>query len=200
MRKKRRKKIKNPENRKKIIYIQCEGKNHTEKIYLSGFSMPDKPYRLIFTTGNSTDPVGMIKDMFPSLEQGGFNPKYDQAFCLIDVDFPDRIRKEQLSKAYSLAKKNGITILLSNPTFEIWPILHFEYTSKPFSSNREVVNRLKQHIEDYDKSTNLFPLLSSSEKEAIENAQRLRSEHVDYELDNPSTEMDKLIEILLNES
>lgn len=60
-------------------------------------------------------------------------PKYAAVFAVVDVDQWDDVRRGSgntslLAKALSKAKDHGIHVLVSNPQFETWLVLHTECT------------------------------------------------------------------------
>lgn len=189
---------------RKIILIGSEGKNQTEKIYFSHFNQIQKNYRINFSKGIHTDPVGVVRDLIKTIQSTYFDfDEGDIAFCLVDVDFGlDRCK--QLNTAIELAKKNNIDIYFSNPCFEIWFLLHFRYSTKPYSSNEELVNDLKQYIHGYRKSSDIFENLYSKTTIAIRYAKKLENYHYSCNNDKykriPSTEVYKPIEKLLNDT
>lgn len=189
---------------KKNIVIGLEGKNVTEKQYLNHFNSISKNYHIIFSKGNSSDPIGIVEDTIKSLINISLDFKYgDRVFCLIDTDYGSS-REKVLESAIALAQKNKIDVLLTNPTFEIWFLLHFKYSSKQYSNNGDVIIELRKYIPDYEKNYDIFSKLSSSTNKAVENSIKLE----DYHNRNasmkimercPSSKVYELVEILLND-
>lgn len=115
--------------------------------------------------------------------------------CFIDVDFKNG-REKELRAAIKLAKQNNVSLYLSNPCFEIWYLLHFRYSTKPYCSNDEAIKELNNYISDYSKSKDVFELI-------VGNSKKLE----DYHLSNgtidrikkiPYTDVYKIVEMLLN--
>lgn len=48
---------------KKIILMGTEGSNQTERKYFSSFNQLQNEYRILFSKGNNTDPVGVVNDL-----------------------------------------------------------------------------------------------------------------------------------------
>lgn len=95
-----------------------------------------------------------------------------------------------------MAKQNNVSLYLSNPCFEIWYLLHFRYSTKPYCSNDEAIKELNNYISDYSKSKDVFELI-------VGNSKKLE----DYHLSNgtidrikkiPYTDVYKIVEMLLN--
>lgn len=189
--------------RKRIVLISAEGKNKTEYLYFKRFS--NDTYVIKSASGNSTDPVNMVKNLINDCKAKELNSKDgDLAFCLVDADIDEK-KNDQLAKAVALAQKNQIQLIVSAPCFEIWYLCHFCYSTKHYKSNEDVINDLKQHLPHYQKSTDsMFEELQHLNKTAIINAKKLEKHNLN--LGNklhtvefsPSTEVYKIIEKLTN--
>src|SRR4030042_4577478 len=66
---------------------------------------------------------------------------YEVVYCVIDVEAP---KAESLSRAVNKAEGNRLEVILSNPCFEYWYILHFRKTSAPFSTSQEAKSALRR--------------------------------------------------------
>lgn len=92
----------------------------------------------------------------------------------------------------------------SIPCFEIWVLLHFENTTKPFQAAKDICGHLKKkrHIKGYDKeqTRDLYPYLKDKTDTAIKNAKHVLKEAINAETDNPSTHIHILVEDLLEQS
>ena len=129
------------------------------------------------------------KERVRKARRGG-PPVYDQVWCVFDRD-----QHANIHQAVNMAKDNGIRIALSTPCFEVWLILHFEYTTRLFHDCTEVIRRLNGHLGTlYDKRAmpmdELFPVLDT----AMIHAGRLRANNEATATDNPLTDVDKLID------
>ncbi len=191
--------------RKKIIIVGTEGDNQTEIQYLRSLEKRQKQYHFIFAPGRDTDPIGILRNTIRKADDEEISPRTgDLAVSIFDLDL-DRTKIPQLSDAKRLAEKKGISIITSNPCFEIWYLEHFGYTSRSFNSSAELLQVLKKYIPDYQKSycdiTVLYPLTD----EAISNCKRLDEHHKKngtetvFEFSNPRTDMYILIEQILQE-
>ena len=138
-------------------------------------------------------------------ERRGFNVKSgDFAYCIIDGDF-DINKNIQIKEADLLSNKNNFKVILSNPCFEIWYLCHFIYSTKLFTSNEAVINKLREYVPDYRKNaSNMRTKLIDRENLAINNAKRLeeynlkigrRKHTIEF---SPCSEMYTIIEDLAN--
>lgn len=93
----------------------------------------------------------------------------------------------------------NILIIINNPCLEYWFLLHFEKTSKYFSTCEEAGKQLKKHLPDYEKtqrfytkeSNDIYLKLKPHLDKAITNANSLD----EFDINNPKkgiTEMQKL--------
>lgn len=191
---------------KKIILMGTEGSNQTERKYFSSFNQLQNEYRILFSKGNNTDPVGVVNDLLKGAKKEELDLKHSDALaCFIDVDFKSG-REKELKEAIKLAKKKNVDLYLSNPCFEIWYLLHFRYSTKSYCSNDEVIKELSAYIQDYSKSKDVFELIIGKLETAFKNAKKLE----DYHFENgtldaikkiPSTEVYKIVDkIIQNKS
>lgn len=197
-----RKRNRNNRERKSIVVIGCEGKNKTEKIYLRNYS--SRKCILKFSTGNATDPVGMAEDLIRFIKNEDINKKYgDKIYLLIDMDV-NQHKQQQVMQAKKMCDEYGIEIIISNPTFELWYILHFEYTTKTYQSSQEVKKDVKTKIRDYTEGMNVFPIIKKQTMLAIENSKSLEKyqeengQYIFNENCKPYTGIYKVVEELIN--
>ena len=140
---------------------------------------------------------------------------YDKVYWIIDFDVINKETREakkgkktalqelkeyydKISKRYS----NIVIVIINNPCFEYWLLLHFEATSKFHPSYTDLVKQLKKHLPDYEKSQvyytkqnkdmylRLFPLLPV----AITNAKELKG----FDFDNPNKAISEMYLLLEN--
>jgi len=71
----------------------------------------------------------------------------DRVWVVIDVD-----QHQGMNDACQRAQSSDIEILISNPCFEYWILLHFEDTAPGVHDCNELIKKhLKRHLKDYDK-------------------------------------------------
>lgn len=176
-------------------------KNKTETIYFKNFVSRDCIIK--FSTGNSTDPVNMAKELVQFMNREDIKQEYgDKIYLLLDTDV-NQNKQKQIDEAFKICNANGIEVILSNPTFEIWYKLHFEYTTKYFRSSKQVKDEIKLKIKDYSESMNIYPFIKSNVQIAIVNAKKLEEYHrangrnTNSEECNPNTYVYKIVEELL---
>lgn len=92
---------------------------------------------------------GLAKKIAEVLADGG------TAICVFDADVSswNDVEKAKLDKLRSkYAKSKRVLLCDSLPSVEYWFLLHYENTNRHFGTSRAVVQDLRQHIPDYDKS------------------------------------------------
>lgn len=185
-----------------VLLLIAEGKNVTEKQYLSQYISTSAFYSIKFgNAGNTTDPVGLFKIAKKEWSRLGLNSKKgDKAVVILDLDCDD----QKAEKLAALINDNkNISFVITNPCFELWFLFHFRYTTKQYPSNEELILELKNHIEDYKKTTDVNACLSCRLNEAINNANKLEKYHVDANHSwpsnesNPRTDVHRLMDMIL---
>ena len=128
--------------------------------------------------------------------------KGDLAFCVFDLD-ADSTKESCFKCAKTMAETAKITIISSNPCFEIWYLEHFGYSNRPYSNSRKVIEELQKHVPQYMKSRCDFERYYPLTHNAVINCQKLDKHHLNYgylatvEFSNPRTDVYKIVQILL---
>ena len=179
----------NIQNRKErpVLLLIAEGKNVTERQYLSQYISTSAFYSIKFgNAGNTTDPVGLYRTAKKEWSKLGLSSKKgDKAVVILDLDC-DNQKAEKL--ATLIKDDKNISFVITNPCFELWFLSHFRYTTKQYQSNEELILELKNHIADYKKTTNVNACLSCRLNDALNNAAKLEKYHVDANHSWPSNE------------
>lgn len=189
----------NERSTKRFILIGTEGKNKTEIGYFNQFNRIQKNFRVRFSSGNSTDSMGIVADIKRTRAKLKFHAG-DLAFAVFDADLWGT-RGKQIQQAINYAEKQEIKVILSNPCFEVWFVLHFEDGRAPYDSSDKVIDKLKQYVPDYEKSRDMFEVLHGNMEKAISRAEQLRRYHEDNDTvklseQNPMTDVDRLVKLL----
>lgn len=130
--------------------ITVIGEGLTERWYfehlrtLKGYHYDCKPR---FFTHQSYEEMRKLIDWV--LQSGGI------AVCVCDTDITrtneERKKAFQTMKAKYAGNKN-VLICDSMPSIEFWFLIHYVNTSKYFQDSDAVIQMLRRHISDYDKS------------------------------------------------
>lgn len=188
--------------RRSFVVIGCEGKNKTETIYLKNYS--SRECIIKFSTGNSTDPVGMAKDLVTYISNEDIKSEYgDKMYLILDTDV-NQNKQIQIDEAKRICEENGIELITSTPCVEIWYLLHYGYKTKMYQSSEQAKIEMKKFISDYSESKDVFPIIYDKTGDAIKNSKMLEKyqvengQAVDNENCNSYTGVYKVVEELIS--
>lgn len=196
-------KKRNKQNRKEkpMIIITAEGRNETEAKYFGGFRTPDCPYIIKFhKSGHLTDPTKLAESIRKRWDAEEADVRTgDVAFVIVDLDNKESKAKE----IQHLEEKNRVEkFIVSNPSFEVWYLLHYGFSTKSYINADAVIRELKKHYPEYEKTSDMHSRLKGKTGEAIANAEKLESyykkeEHLHPdEKCNPYTDVHKIVKML----
>ncbi|MCR5100132.1 MAG: RloB family protein [Butyrivibrio sp.] len=187
---------------KPVYLVIAEGRNKTETLYLSNFQKQGNNYSLRFAkAGSKTDAESLYKTMCAKWKELELSSeKGDLGFIILDIDND----QQKADMVRNLIRKNdnmSIKFIISNPTFEIWFLIHFKYTTKHFSDGNAVINELKKYIPDYDKNRDCFLFCMDKIQDAVSNSAKINEYFVNSEWPsvecNPRTDMGELMSLLI---
>ena len=197
-------KTRNRQSRKEkpMLIITAEGRNETESRYFSCFNTADCPYIIrIHKAGHVTDPTKLAASIRKKWKEEGAHKQIgDRALVIVDLDNNESKAKE----IRRLKNKNDIEeYIVSNPSFEVWYLLHYEYSTRSYKDADAVIRELKKHYPGYEKTSDMYSLLKNKMGDAIANAEKLEAYHNVEEhqhpdaSNNPYTDVHKLVKVLL---
>lgn len=183
---------------RKVYVIVCEGEK-TERIYFNRYKSRYSNLKIETPNSKCTDPKNLAKFARKQIEKKGLNFRNgDNIWCVFDCD---ENTNEDISQACKIAK-NDVKICLSNPNFEFWFLLHYEFIVTRLERS-EVIEKLKKHIPNYSKNTDIFDNLLNERSVAINNAKKLNKLHGKNNIElisvesNPSTQVYRIVEEIL---
>ncbi|MBI9077863.1 MAG: RloB domain-containing protein [Desulfatibacillum sp.] len=147
------------------VLIVCEGEK-TEPNYLKGLVNNFK-----LSTANVVvldNQYGSSPDMVVRCALGHLkaDPNFNKVYCVFDKDRHDTYQAACTRiKDTKLTRNRTIHAITSVPCFELWLLLHFEYTTRNYynvhgSVCDQLISDLKAHIQNYEKgNTNIFETL-----------------------------------------
>ena len=193
----------NNKRRQKAVYlIIAEGKNKTETYYLLNFQDQDKAYTMRFAkAGNNTDAESLYKTLVAKWEELGLSEQDgDKGYIVVDID-NDEKKAQKVAKLIRDNSISSIRFIVSNPTFEIWFLMHFKYTTKHFKNGDAVIDDLQKYIPNYDKNVDCYPYCIDKTLVAIRNCEKLDAYHGEEQWPsvdcNPRTDVVDLIKELI---
>jgi len=158
------------------FFVFCEGE--TEEAYISYLR---SKYRLPIVIDAKIAGHHITEKYISSYKTGkDVHPK-DRNYLLYDLDVPEILPRLQTIK--------GAVLLLSNPCFEFWYLLHFQ-DHKSYLSTEECERKLLSHHKNYKKGlfdNKLKDKLDEKQDKAVHRASKL-TQH-----ENPSSQIFQLI-------
>lgn len=202
----------NTRKKEKKAYFLIVVEGETEKNYFTSLKLELEINRSIsihLFSADGGDPLGIINEAYRLFQQNirqsknGKTPKFDQVFCVFDDDN----KPEKYKQALNCAEEYNFTAITSIPCFEFWFLLHYCYTTSPFSSYKELCPKLEAEMrkagilkpgKNYDKSDkSLYEKLQPNQETAINNAIKLENKHPNEDgCTNPSTKVHHLVQEL----
>lgn len=175
---------------------------------------------MVIAKHEHVNPKGVLKDLLNHKKDDKTYKDFEHRWIVIDRDIA-RVNggghpKDDFLTALSEAKSKRVEVAYSNDCFEIWYLLHFVYRDTAISRDdviKEVIKKLKdknfetfsklnkENIKTKEMTELIFNELLELQKTAIKNAKKLLENYADLhnpELDNPSTKVFELVEILNN--
>lgn len=182
---------------KRLYFIAIAGEGQTEYQYIQ--SVKDNAISL-----GIKDSI-IIEPLEPKEEDGKSHPKYilgllkerkqnedfdfdpDEMWMIIDRD-KQNVKIEQLEEIISVCEAEGFNLALSNPTFELWLLLHLTsldnydkeelLRNKKINGKRLLERELTRLLEKSYKKPNIqFGQLKGGIKKAIERAKELPNDN-----------------------
>lgn len=197
----------NTRNERETVIIACED-SVSAPLYFNAIFGDLKENHAIASSslviakhGGSTHPSAILNDL---LKHKGYQD-FDHKWIVIDRD-EERTNGgghplEDFNNAIIKANNKNIKVAYSNPCFEIWYLLHFEYRNTPI--DRDELNSILERNSQYAKNKLFSQVLDQKlQNIAIENSKRLIQSWIYSQgitipaTDNPSTTVHNLVELL----
>ncbi|WP_103562460.1 RloB family protein [Actinomadura rubteroloni] len=162
---------------KRKIYIYHEGEQ-SEKGYFRGLcSSVRSPNIKILVSPARGNPLSMVEYAIDSTYRvsGGDIQEQDEIWCVFDIEAP--IPQPKIAEAVDLAMRKGVRLVISNPCFEIWLLLHFSEHNAYLTTN-SAYRKLRLHLPNYDKHVD-YVTFSSNYVIAKDRAKILDRRHQD---------------------
>ncbi len=187
-------------NKKKPLIVICSegGKKSSEYYYFRNFAC--RGLRIQFSTGNNTDPLGMLEDLLKYIKNEDIKSETNcHVYLVIDTDL-NKIRIDLIKLIEEKCKENNIEIITSSPTFEIWFLMHFRSNKLIFQSSKEVKKELKNILGNYKEGMDIYKKIVNKTDDACKIAKTLAKNNSDKLKDiiinNPHTNIYKIIEVI----
>ena len=156
--------------------------------------------RIQFSTGNSTDPLGMLEDLLKYIHNEDITSEDNcRIFLVLDTDLSEK-RINEIKEIKQKCIDNNIEIITSAPTFEIWYVMHYRNSRLRFNTSKEVKKELQSLNGTYAESMNMYKIIKNStdnarntakffEQQTLKNKENLLSS-------NPHTSIYKILDVI----
>lgn len=158
--------------RRSAVYIVCEGEE-TEVNYFKRFRRRHSIVDVIPLVSKYKAADVLVKKALTVIRRSEYDPREgDSVWCVFDRD--DNT-DEMLFSAERTARAENLRLAFSNPSFELWFILHFFNQTGPVKDSREAVRILRSRggIEKYEKNGDYFDMLLPLQSTAVERARKI---------------------------
>lgn len=161
-----------------VFYIFCEGEK-TEPNYFNGYleyfhSAIRSLHVIKIEPTKENAPHTLVKKAIGKKKKC---PDGDIFWVVYDRESKQGNTEKIHSQADENAKEHNIHIALSNICFELWLLLHFQYTTKPYDNCDELIkDKLKAKLPNYEKGNKeVFNILKDKIEQACTNARRMNT-------------------------
>ena len=188
------------QSKKKPLIVICSegGKKSSEYYYFRNYTNRD--LRIQFSTGNSTDPKGMLEDLLKYIHNEDIASEDNcRIFLVLDTDLDER-RISEIKEIEQECIENNIEIVTSAPTFEIWYVMHYRNNKLKFQTSKEVKRELQNLNGTYTESMDMYKIIKDSTDNARSTAQSLEQKVIrnneDLLSSNPHTSIYKILDAI----
>lgn len=187
--------------RKKPLIVICSegGQKSSEYYYFRNFKTRD--LRIQFSTGNNTDPKGMLNNLLDYIKNEDIESEDRcRKFLLFDTDLDDK-RIKEIIEIREKCKKHDIEIIISAPTFEIWYVMHFRDNKLIFSNSQKVKQEVGKLLNcEYTESMDVYKLINDKQQYAVDVAKKTEKKNASINASmicsNPISDIYKIIEAI----
>lgn len=187
-------------SKKKPLIVICSegGKKSSEYYYFRNHANRD--LRIQFSTGNSTDPKGMLEDLLKYIHNEDIASEDNcRIFLVLDTDLDEK-RISEIKEIEQKCIDNNIEIVTSAPTFEIWYLMHYRSNRLKFQTSKEVKRELQNINGTYIESMDMYKIIKESTDNARSTAQSLEQQVIrnkdDLLSSNPHTSIYKILDAI----
>ena len=187
-------------SKKKPLIVICSegGKKSSEYYYFRNHTNRD--LRIQFSTGNSTDPKGMLDDLLKYIRNEDIVSEDNcRIFLVLDTDLDER-RISEIKEIEQECIENNIEIVTSAPTFEIWYVMHYRNNKLKFQTSKDVKRELQNLNGTYTESMDMYKIIKDSTDNARSTAQSFEQQIIRNKEDllssNPHTSIYKILDAI----
>ncbi len=198
--------------KRKAILIALEDQQ-SPRLYFEGFQRELRGHRIvIMAPWKGSAPKSVVeaakeaRDECQSRADKDLEDPFDEVWVVFDTEGPENVPRIRAARgAIEQARNLKFRTAVSNPSFEYWLLLHFEWSVKTIADGVAARGLLRKHFAEYDKGTDCYTQARDHVPKAIRNAKRVFAERHQgsshHPCDcHPCTEVFRLVESLLAEA
>lgn len=188
--------------RNPIVYIICEGEK-TEINYFNSFRTRNMLISINPLPSKFQAAKELVEHAHSKVKQLDYTPENgDELWCVFDRDDNSDAALQQAEQS---ANEQGYYIAYSNPSFELWYLLHFVDQESELANGSAVEDALNKpgRLPGYKKAQDYTATLKPRQRTALERAskrlEKLRQDKIPLHrrVGNPYTTVGRLVEHLL---
>ena len=186
--------------KKKPLIVICSegGKKSSEYYYFRNYA--NRNLRIQFSTGNNTDPKGMLDDLLKYIYNEDIKSEDNcKIFMVLDTDLDEK-RIKEINEIKEKCIKHNIEIITSAPTFEIWYLMHYRSNKLKFQTSKDVKKELQTLNGIYNETMDMYKIIkdrtnyASNIAKSIEEQIIKNNDNLIYA--NPHTSVYKILDII----
>ncbi|MFA6761224.1 MAG: RloB family protein [Sulfuricurvum sp.] len=173
-------KIIKTKDEKKAILIALEDTKSSKYYFASMIKDFGLSGKIIFAKHIGTNPTKVLEAITSTKD---YKKYFEKQWIVIDKD---DWSKDDFNGTLNRAKSLDICCAISNESYELWILLHFEKITR-FTNREELNRKLKAYFVQefkitYDKSnSDIYAIIKSRQETAIKNAKELYEYHINID-------------------
>lgn len=179
-----------------LLFVMGDG--ISEKLYFENLNLMVKKMRIKPHELGESGWESILKKCDGFVKHGDVDLRHGDRLAIV-TDDDDKYDTESLTAFQRECRRKGYELFLSNRSFEVWLLLHYESFTKPYSQN-ELENKISKHIgHRYCKSEGIA-FDKAMVYRAIENSEKNLPSGDDMEClnKNPSSTLHTLVTSILD--
>lgn len=182
--------------------IACEGDSEENYIEAIRRDLRLSKDRVIVLNEKGTDPLSIVRTAIEAkedLQRDNLWLPQDTVWVALDGDEHRDNDRDNWHQALDLAQAKSVQLALSNPSLELWYLLHYQ-NQEAYIHRDKAAEELEGHLPSYKKPMGLYPVPPDMIAAAIQRAARLAHRNEENGLpfhNNPCSGMGRLVESLL---
>ena len=179
------------------VVVACEGETEQRYFKMIRGALPRSSNLIFVIKPGETNPSSIVEAAHAEREKqknGKGWGRGDTVWAVYDGEEHYESDQKDWQNAIEFAKRQRVELVISNPSFELWLLLHFQEQNAHIH-RKNAIAKLQSYVHSYAKG--VCPLLSKEQEEAAVTranslAERVMREGLE-EFTNPSTGVARLV-------